>query len=54
MSNIVCAQKMGMITGRVTDEKNEPVELVNVSIFGDPGGTSTTADGSYSLQVPAS
>jgi hypothetical protein len=53
MSNIVCAQKMGMITGRVTDEKNEPIELVNVSIFGDPGGTSTAADGSYSLQVPA-
>ncbi len=53
MSNIVYAQKMGMITGKITDENNKPIELVNVSIFGDPGGTSTAADGSYSLQVPA-
>ena len=54
MSDIVFAQKTGMITGRVNDENNNPVELVNVSIFGDPGGTSSAADGSYSLQIPAS
>jgi hypothetical protein len=53
MSNFVFAQQVGMITGRVTDEKNQPVELVNVSIFGSPGGTSTAADGSYSLEIPA-
>jgi hypothetical protein len=53
MSNIVFAQKMGMITGKITDENNKPVELVNVSILGDPGGTSTAVDGSYSLQVPS-
>ena len=53
MSNFVFAQQVGMITGRVTDEKNQPVELVNVSIFGSPGGTTTAADGSYSLQIPA-
>ncbi|MDO9254844.1 MAG: TonB-dependent receptor [Bacteroidales bacterium] len=53
ISNIVFAQKAGMITGRVTDENNLAVELVNVSILGEPGGTSTAADGSYSLQVPA-
>ncbi len=53
MSNFVFAQQVGMITGKVTDEKNQPVELVNVSIFGSPGGTTTAADGSYSLQIPA-
>ena len=53
MSNIVSAQKTGMITGRVTDDKNDPIELVNISIFGEPIGTSTAADGSYSLQVTA-
>jgi hypothetical protein len=53
ISNLVFAQKMGMITGRVTDENENGVELVNVSILGDPGGTSTAADGSYSLPVPA-
>ena len=53
MSNLSYAQ-VGMITGRVTDETNQPVELVNVSIFGHPGGTRTAADGSYSLEVPAS
>ena len=53
MSNFVFAQQVGMISGKVTDEKNQPVELVNVSIFGSPGGTTTAADGSYSLQIPA-
>lgn len=42
-----------MITGKVTDEKNQPVELVNVSIYGYSGGATTSADGYYSLQVPA-
>ncbi|MEI6061071.1 MAG: TonB-dependent receptor, partial [Bacteroidota bacterium] len=51
-SNSILAQ-VGMISGKVTDEKNQPVELVNVSIFGYPGGTFTAADGSYSLQIPA-
>lgn len=53
LNNALLAQKVGMITGKVTDEKNEPVELVNVSIFGYPGGTTTATDGSYNLQVPA-
>jgi len=42
-----------MITGKVTDEKNQAVEQVNISISGYPGGTSTGNDGSYSLEVPA-
>jgi len=52
MSNTSLAQ-VAMINGKVTDQDNQPVELVNVSILGYPGGTTTAADGSYSLQVPA-
>ncbi len=52
MGNIAFAQ-VAMINGKVTDQNNQPVELVNVSIFGYPGGTTTAPDGSYSLQVPA-
>jgi len=54
INNFVYAQKAGMITGKVTDENGLVVEMVNVSILGEPGGTSTATDGSYSLQVPAS
>ena len=53
ISNFVSAQKYGMITGKVTDENGQIVEMVNVSILGEPGGTSTSVDGIYSLQVPA-
>ena len=53
MSYGVDAQQSAMITGKVTDEKGQAVELVNVSISGYPGGTTTAADGSYSLQIPA-
>lgn len=47
------SQQVGMISGRITDENGQAVELVNVSILGYPGGTSTNADGSYTLQIPA-
>jgi hypothetical protein len=53
LGNSVFAQQVGMISGKVSDEKNQPVELVSVSIFGYPGGVTTSADGSYSLEVPA-
>ena len=47
------AQQVGMVFGKVTDEKNQPIELANITIMGLPGGTTTSADGMYSLQVPA-
>ncbi len=53
LGNSVFAQQVGMISGKVSDEKNQPVELVSVSIFGYPGGITTSADGSYSLEIPA-
>ncbi|MFZ4548127.1 MAG: carboxypeptidase-like regulatory domain-containing protein, partial [Bacteroidales bacterium] len=48
------AQQIGMISGKVTDDKNQAIELVSISALGYPGGTTTSIDGSYSLQVPAS
>jgi hypothetical protein len=53
MGNMVFAQQIGMITGKVTDDKNQAIELVSISALGYPGGTTTAPDGSYSLTVPA-
>ena len=53
LGNIASAQQIGMIFGKVTDDKNLAVELVSISILGYPGGTTTAPDGSYSLQVQA-
>lgn len=39
--------------GRVTDTAGQGVELVNIGVKGTATGTSTAADGSYSMQVPA-
>ncbi|MFZ1527691.1 MAG: SusC/RagA family TonB-linked outer membrane protein [Ferruginibacter sp.] len=41
------------VTGTVTDDKGAPVSGVSVTIKGGKGGTSSGADGSYSLSVPA-
>ncbi|NVO19149.1 MAG: TonB-dependent receptor [Bacteroidetes bacterium] len=42
------------VSGRITDSQNRPLELVTIAISGQPGGTTTSADGRYSLQIPAS
>ncbi len=41
------------VTGRVTDENNEPVPGANVVIKGTTNGTVTDVDGNYKIQVPA-
>lgn len=41
------------ITGRVTDDKGNPVANASVLVKGTQTGTVTKADGSYSLTVPA-
>lgn len=41
------------IKGQVLDQKNRPLELVNVSVFGIPGGTVTDRSGNFELKVPA-
>lgn len=40
------------ITGRVTDEKGDPLQAVSVQVKGSSTGTSTKADGTYSLIIP--
>jgi len=42
------------ITGKVTDDKGNPVQGATVTAKGTKGGASTGADGTYSLTVPAS
>jgi hypothetical protein len=41
------------LTGRVTDESGQPLELVNVSLKDYPIGTSTNRRGEYLLRIPA-
>ncbi len=47
------AQDIAFVSGIVSDVKGKPLELVNVAIFGQPGGTVTDRRGRYELPVPA-
>lgn len=47
------AQQKAELSGRVTDNRGNPIELVNVAIIGKPGGTSTDINGSYLMSVRA-
>ena len=40
------------VTGTITDNNEIPLELVNVTVLGQPGGTSTNINGKYVLSVP--
>ena len=42
------------ITGKVSDEKGNPLPNASVLVKGTTTGTTTKADGTYSLTVPAS
>jgi TonB-dependent starch-binding outer membrane protein SusC len=51
--NAASLQRAGVaITGRVTDEKEEPLPGVNVLLKGTTNGTVTDANGRYTLSVP--
>jgi TonB-linked SusC/RagA family outer membrane protein len=50
--SVLFAQQKG-VTGRVTDENNDPVPGANVVIKGTTIGTITDVDGNYKIQVPA-
>ncbi|NCC73001.1 MAG: TonB-dependent receptor [Sphingobacteriia bacterium] len=43
----------GIVKGIITDNKNKPLELVNVSVMGISGGTISDKNGNYNLTVPA-
>jgi hypothetical protein len=49
----VFGQDKAEIFGKITENNNKPVELVNISIFGYSGGTTTGKDGNYKISVPA-
>ncbi|HYC86163.1 MAG TPA: SusC/RagA family TonB-linked outer membrane protein [Chryseosolibacter sp.] len=42
------------VTGRVTDESGSPFPGVNIVVKGTSSGTVTSADGTYSIDVPSS
>jgi hypothetical protein len=46
-------ERSGVISGKVFDQRNKPLELVNVSVFGKAGGTSTDKNGNFELRIPA-
>ncbi len=45
------AQQQKKVTGKITDEKNEPIPGVNIVVKGTTNGTITDFDGNYSLNV---
>lgn len=45
------AQETAVLRGRVTDEGNRPLELVNVAIVGSSAGVATDRNGQYALPV---
>lgn len=53
-SSVIFAQTTKTITGTVTDQNNEPLIGVTVSVVDHIMGTSTDVDGRYSLETPES
>ncbi|MBW6490788.1 MAG: TonB-dependent receptor [Lentimicrobium sp.] len=47
------AQEFGEVSGRITDDNNHPLGLVNIAIQGQPGGTVSQEDGTFHLKIPA-
>jgi hypothetical protein len=47
------AQGYAILFGRVTDSLNHPIELANVAVIGKSTGTSTDANGKFTIQVPS-
>ena len=41
------------VNGRVLNNRSKAIELANVAIIGEPGGTTTDTKGNFSLEVPA-
>ncbi len=47
------AQDIATVKGEITNERNRPLDLVNISIMGLPGGTVSDKNGSYEFEVPS-
>ncbi len=52
--NNTMAQETAVVSGRISDNKGRPLELVNISIEGTSTGTVSDDKGNFSLNVPAS
>jgi len=48
----VVMSQTGKISGKVLNEKNEPIAGVSVKIVGAPGGATTDVEGRYTLTLP--
>ncbi len=53
ISGSTYAQEFAVVYGRILDVKNQPLQLVNITVAGLPGGTVSAANGKYELKVPA-
>ena len=45
------AAQTSLVYGKVIDENGAPLELINVTIKGEPRGTATLTDGSYRFDL---
>jgi len=50
---IVANAQTATVEGKIVDNKNKAVELANVAILGEKGGTTTNKKGEFSLIVPS-
>ncbi len=52
VSNSLFSQDEIRIFGKITDTKKKPIELVNISVKGQPYGTTTDKNGNYQFYIP--
>ena len=50
---IVSNAQTATVEGKIVDNKNKAIELANVAIIGEKGGTTTNKNGEFSLIVPS-
>jgi hypothetical protein len=49
----IAQESTAIITGKIIDENRQSIDLVNISIEGKPGGTSSDMHGNYRISIPA-
>ena len=53
VSPSIAQENSAIITGKIIDENRQSIDLVNISIEGKPGGTSSDMHGNYRISIPA-
>ena len=53
LSKSALSQSTALLKGNVTDQDNQPIEMVNVAVVGYASGTTTDKSGHYEIKVPA-